>query len=155
MIDKKIIENLVEAKLLDTDCFLVDVTVSSDNNIVVEIDSDNSLDVDTCVELSRFIEISLDREVEDFSLEVGSAGLTSPLKVLRQYQKYIGKEVEVMDKTGKKHTGILVEAGNSQFSVDETKMERREGDKRKKPYTERLVFAYDEIKYTKYIINLK
>lgn len=155
MIDKELIENLVNAKLLDTDCFLVDVTVSADNNIVVEIDSDSNLDVDTCAELSRCIDSSLDREVEDFSLEVGSAGLTSPLKIVRQYKKYIGKEVEVMDSTGKKHVGILVDVDADEFSIDETKMERRDGDKRKKPYTERLAFAYNEIKYTKYIINLK
>ena len=155
MINKELIEKLLQDKLQNTDCFLVDVTISSDNNIVVEIDSDTAVNIDLCVEISRYIESHLDRDVEDFELEVGSAGLTSPLKGLRQYKKNIGNEVEVLTKDGRKIKGILSAADETSFSVDETKMLKKEGDKRKRPYTETLCFDYNQVKYTKYIINIK
>lgn len=155
MIQKEIIENLVNAKTEGTRYFLVEVKVSADNNILVEIDSAEGVDIDFCAELSRFIEANFDREVEDYDLEVGSAGLTSPFKVLRQWQNSIGREVEVLDGNGKKHIGIVAEVGETDFSIGETVMERREGDKRKKQYLNRVAFEYDKIKYTKYTINLK
>lgn len=155
MINKEIIQDLVESKLAGTRYFLVDLSVSPENVIVVEIDSEEGVDVDFCVELSRFVEKNFDREVEDYELEVGSAGLTSPLKCVRQYKKYIGKEMEVLALSGMKYKGMLIEADEDKFVIEETVMERREGDKRKKSYTERRVFGYNEIKYTKYLINLK
>ena len=155
MIQRELIINLVQEKLQDTDCFLVDVIVSKDNNIVVEIDSDSAINIDFCVELSRFLESKLDRDTEDFELEVGSAGLTSPFKVLRQYKKNIGNEVEVLTSDGRKIKGILSAADENSFSVDETKMLKKEGDKRKRPYTETISFEYNQVKYTKYIINIK
>ena len=155
MIQKDIITNLVISKLADTRYFLVDVTVSADNVIKVEIDAEDGVDIDFCVELNRFIEANFDREVEDYELEVGSAGLTSPFKVRRQYEKNLTKEVEVLESNGIKHEGLLVEVGADSFVIEETKMMRKEGDKRKKAYTERVAFKYSEIKYTKYIINFK
>lgn len=140
---------------MDTRYFLVDVKVSAENSIVVEIDSTGGVDIDFCADLSLYIESNLDREVEDFELEVGSAGLTSPFKVLQQWKNSIEHEVEVLDAEGKKHVGVVVEVNDSDFSIDETVMERREGDKRKRQYVNRLTFEYDKIKYTKYTINLK
>lgn len=155
MIQKDLIVKLVQDKLQGTDCFLVDVSVSEDNNIVVEIDSDTAVNIDFCVEISRYIESELDRDVEDFELEVGSAGLTSPFKIVRQYTKNIGNEVEVLTLDGRKIKGILSAADDNSFSVDETKMLKKEGDKRKRPYTETVSFEYSQVKYTKYIINIK
>ncbi|MGM9806144.1 MAG: ribosome assembly cofactor RimP [Candidatus Aphodosoma sp.] len=155
MIQKEIIENLVNARIEGTRYFLVGISVSADNNIAVEIDSADGVDIDFCADLSRFLESGLDREVEDFSLEVGSAGLTSPFKVLRQWQNSIGREVEVLDGTGTKHRGVVAEVSEAGFSIDETVMERREGDKRKRQYVNRVSFEYEKIKYTKYTINLK
>ena len=154
MIQKDIITSLVISKLTDTRYYLVDVTVSADNVIKVEIDADAGVDIDFCVELNRFIEANFDREVEDYELEVGSAGLTSPFKVRRQYEKNLNNDVEVLETNGIKHEGILVEVGEDFFAIEETKMIRKEGDKRKKPYTERIEFKYSEIKYTKYKFNI-
>lgn len=151
MIQKELIANLVEQKTGNTRYFLVDVSVTNDNVISVEIDADEGVDIDFCVELSRFIESNLDRESEDFELNVGSAGLTSPFKVQRQYQKNIGQQVEVIVADGSKHKGELVSVDSDTFSIDETLMIRKEGDKRKKPYTETLTFNYSEIKQTKLI----
>ena len=73
----------------------------------------------------------------------------------RQYEKNLNKDVEVLEANGIKHEGVLVEVGDESFVIEETKMMRKEGDKRKKAYTERVEFKYSEIKYTKYIINFK
>ena len=100
MIQKEIIIKLVNSKLVGTRYFLVDVLVSADNVIKVEIDAEEGVDIDFCVELNRFIEANFDREVEDYELEVGSAGLTSPFKVRRQYEKNLNKEVEVLVSNG-------------------------------------------------------
>ena len=97
MIDKKEIEAFVEEGLTGSDCFVVDVQVKPDNVIVVEIDNEEGVDIDRCVALHRFLESKLDRDVEDYELEVGSAGITSPFKVLGQYKKNIGKEVGIVD----------------------------------------------------------
>lgn len=155
MIQENIIKDIVCEKISGTDYYLVDVTVSGNNEILVEIDRDSGVDIDSCVELNRFIESKLNREEEDFSLEVGSSGLTSPFKILRQYQKNIGNEVEVVAKNGMKHCGVLKNANDEQFVIVETKMIRKEGDKRKKAYEEEVAFKYDEVKTTKYKINFK
>lgn len=155
MIEKDLIEEIVNEGLAGSEYFLVDVKVSKDNVIEVEIDADEGVNIDFCVELSRFVESKLDREKEDFELNVGSAGLTSPFKVRRQYEKNVGNEVEVLTKEGKKHRGVLVSVDEESFSVDETVMERREGDKRKKAYVETRVFGYEEIKSVHYIIDFK
>ena len=87
MIDKSLIIQWAEEKLAATDNFLVDVMVKPGNFIVVEIDSDEGVCVDDCASLSRYLEEHLDRDVEDYELEVGSAGVTSPFKILRQPSK--------------------------------------------------------------------
>ncbi len=155
MIQKELIEQIVNEKLAGSEYFLVEVKVSKDDVIDVEIDADEGVNIDFCVELSRFVESRLDREAEDFELNVGSAGLTSPFKVRRQYEKNLGNEVEVLDGEGRKHKGELVSVDEESFSIDETVMERREGDKRKKAYVVNRVFRYSEIKSTHYIIDFK
>lgn len=152
MIDKEIVTNLVSESLQDSDCFLVDVAVSPDNRIVVEIDNDEGVDIDECVRISRFIEEHLDRDVEDYELEVGSAGLTSPLKVVRQYEKHIGDEMEVLTRAGVKLTGSLCSADEQGFTLSVTRKVKPEGAKRKIEVQEELRFGYDEVKYCKYKI---
>ena len=101
------------------------------------------------------MESKLDRDIEDFELTVGSAGLTSPLKTTRQYQKNIGKEIEVLTKKGQKLSGILKEVSDDDFIVTISKKEKAEGAKRKTEVSEDLQFRYEEIKYTKYLIRFK
>lgn len=155
MIEREDILRYVEEGLQGTDYFVVDVTVQPGNTIVVEIDNREGVDIDRCVELSRFIESKLDRDTEDFELEVGSAGLTSPFKVLGQYRKNIGNEVEVLTKGGVKLSGVLKDAGEDRFTVTITKKVKPENAKRKIEVEEDLTFAYDEVKYTKYLIRFK
>lgn len=105
--------------------------------------------------LSRYIESKLNREVEDYELEVGSAGIGQPFKVLQQYIIHIGKEVEVQDKDGKKWTGVLVDANESNFTITVQTKVKPEGAKRPKLVEQNVTFTYDEIKYTKYLISFK
>lgn len=155
MIDKKELEALVEEGLAGTDCFLVDAEVKPDNILVVEIDNEEGVDIDRCVALHRFLESKLDRDVEDYELEVGSAGITSPFKVLGQYTKNIGNEVEVLTKDGRKLTGVLKSAYPDHFVVTVTKKVKSETSKRKVEVEEDCTLGYDEIKYTKYLIRFK
>lgn len=155
MIDKQIVTRIVEDWLEGKDYFLVDVSVSPDDKIVVEIDHADGVWIDDCVDLSRFIESKLNREEEDYELEVGSAGIGQPFKVLKQYLIHIGKEVEVMDASGKKWTGLLARADENSFTVTVKMKVKPEGEKRPKWVDQDMTFAYDEIKYTKYLISFK
>ena len=146
MIETNVVTRIVEEWLDGKDYFLVDVSVSPDDKIVVEIDHADGVWIDDCVDLSRYIESKLNREDEDYELEVGSAGIGQPFKVLKQYQIYIGKEVEVMDKAGKKWKGVLADANEENFTVTMTVKVKPEGA---------VTFTYDEIKYTKYLISFK
>ena len=135
--------------------FLVDVDVTPDNRIVVEIDQAEGVWIDDCVDLSRFIESGLDRDVEDYELEVGSAGIGQPFKVLQQYINHIGQEVEVLPKSGAKFKGVLTQADEKGFAVKTTRKEKVEGSKRPKAVEVEIPFGYDDVKYVKYVISLK
>ena len=155
MIEKKTVCQIVEEWLEGKDYFLVEVTVSPDDKIVVEIDHAEGVWIEDCVELSRFIESKLNREEEDYELEVGSAGIGQPFKVVQQYHNHIGSEVEVLTKSGKKLTGVLKEADEEKFVVAVQKKMKLDGAKRPKLMEEDETFRYDEIKYTKYLISFK
>lgn len=155
MIDKVQIREIAEGYLPNTDMFLVDVAVRPGNIIVVEVDSKEGVSIDACIALSKYIESKLDRDAEDFELEVGSAGITSPFRILQQYEKNIGNEVEVLTKNGQKLTGILKDCNEENFTITITKMEKPEGAKKKIAIEEDLSFKYDEVKYTKYLIRFK
>ena len=155
MIEKKTVRQIVEEWLEGKDYFLVEVTVSPDDRIVVEIDHAEGVWIEDCVELSRFIESKLNREEEDYELEVGSAGIGQPFKVVQQYYIHIGQEVEVLTKGGRKLAGVLKDANEEQFVVGVEKKMKVEGSKRPKMVEEDETFRYDDIKYTKYLISFK
>jgi ribosome maturation factor RimP len=155
MIEKNIVRQIVEEWLQDKDYFLVDVSVSNDNRIVVEIDHAEGVWIEDCVELSRFIESKLDHEKEDFELEVGSAGIGQPFKVHQQYVNHLGKDVEVLTLDGKKYQGELHEVNDDTFSILRQVKKKEEGSKRPRLVDELVTFSYDEIKYTKYLISFK
>lgn len=153
MIDKKLLEQFIEKELEGTDYFLVDLNVSSANEIKVEIDSLGSVDIDFCVQLSHRIEEEFPREPEDYELEVGSAGFTSPFKVRKQYEKNIGNEVEVLARDGKKYTGILAEVGDLDFAIVSTVKEKPQGAKRPVEVTKQFRFAYETVNSVKYLFK--
>src|SRR5690606_30066500 len=110
MISKEQIAQLTESAVKDRNIYLVDVVVSPGNRIRIEIDRDEGLSVNDCAFVSRFIEQNLDREQEDFEIQVSSPGLDQPFKILRQYRKNIGRKVEVVTKNGEKINGVLKHA---------------------------------------------
>ena len=155
MIEKKTVCQIVEEWLEGKDYFLVEVTVSPDDKIVVEIDHAEGVWIEDCVELSRFIESKLNREEEDYELEVGSAGIGQPFKVVQQYYNHIDRDVEVLTKDGRKLTGVLKDADEDKFVVAVPKKVKAEGAKRPKIVEEDETFRYDDVKYTKYLISFK
>ncbi|MDD2961092.1 MAG: ribosome assembly cofactor RimP [Muribaculaceae bacterium] len=155
MIDKKALTDVIKDALSGTDMFLVDLEVNKSNEITVEIDSLTSVDIESCVNLNRAIESKFDREVEDYQLEVGSAGLTSPFKVKAQYDKNIGNEVEVLTNDGRKLKGILKLAEETEFVIAVSTKEKPAGSKRPILVEKEETMRYDETKYTKYLIQFK
>ena len=153
MIDKTKLKDFIENSLKDTDLFLVDLKIGSGNQIEVEIDSDEPVSIDMCERLTRAIESEFDRDDEDYTLEVGSSGLTTPFKVKRQYLKKIGHEVEVLTREGKKIVGLLKEADDDGFTV--TVKEKVKKPDQKRPVMEDVDqrFGYSEIKQTKYLLK--
>jgi ribosome maturation factor RimP len=113
-------------------CFIVDISVSKDNDIVLTIESENGkIELDDCVSLSRFFETKFDRETEDYSLTVSSAGLDQPFKVFKQYQKALGSKVEVSLKGGRKMVAVLESADEESITLKYSVKEAVEGKKKK------------------------
>lgn len=152
MIEKSKITQLIEDKLSE-DQFIVDLEVTPSNQIKVSLDSESGITIDHCVQISRLVEGSLDREEEDFELQVASAGLGQPLKVYRQYVKNIGQEMEVVLKNGEKLSGELKSVDEDGFELETTKREKVEGHKKKQLITRLHRIAFDEAKTVKNIIK--
>ena len=147
MIPENQIRNWIEEHLQGSDRFLVELVIKSGNRIMVFIDSDSSVLIEHCISLSRFIESQLDRNIEDFELNVSSAGLDHPYKLMRQYVKNIGRDVSVTLSDGSKVSGTLTQADENGFSI-------LEKIKQKKIIIEKEYrFTFTEIKETKEIIK--
>lgn len=145
MIDKLYILDIIDQALKGTDKYLVDLKITTDNRIYVSIDSDNAVLIDDCVDLSRRIENSLNRDEEDFELNVASAGLDSPLRLARQYKKNVGQELTVTTFEGETVEGRLTEANDTHITLQKP-------GKKKAP-VEPVEIAYSDIKTAKIIIK--
>ena len=155
MIDKHVVKKLVDEWLADKDYFLTDLSISADDRIVVEIDHKDGVWIEDCVALSRFIEDGLNRDEEDFELEVGSAGIGQPFKVYRQYEIHQGEQVEVLTADGRKLQGVLSNVTPEQFTLTVQEKVRLEGKKRPELVSRELPFGYGGVKSVKYIIDFK
>ncbi len=155
MIDKNTVQQAVEEWLQGKEYFLVDVSISEDDRIVVVIDHADGVWIEDCAELSRYIESRLDRDAEDYELEVGSAGLGQPFRVKRQYEIHVGKSVETQTNGGEKFRGTLLEVDDEGFSLSVEEKVLEEG--RKRPVKREVIhrFAYADVAYTKYLIKIK
>jgi ribosome maturation factor RimP len=151
MIRKENIVQLATDFLRETDRYLVKVSVGKDNRINVFIDGDNGVKIEHCVQLSRYIEDTLDRESEDFELNVSSTGVGEPFVMLRQYQGNIGKTIRVLLNDGSTKTGILKYADEKQIELTET--ENKKHKKAKKMTTGgSLTILMSEVKTAKAIV---
>lgn len=147
------LKDFVTEKLRDTDCFLVNAEILKGKDIIVEIDSDTRVDIDFVGNLNHQIEAYFAPDIDDYNLEVGSVGLTTPLKLPRQFKKNIGNDVEVLTKEGKKLHGMLKEADENGFTLAVQEMVKREGEKRPVIETVEKSFGYGDVKSVVYEIK--
>lgn len=155
MISKEQIEQIIAPRIDEEGLFIVEITVSSSNHISVFIDGDKGVTIDQCIAISRFIEENLNRDEEDYELDVSSAGLDLPLKITRQYIKNIGRLVDIVYKNGQKLTGKLVGANDSGFDVEVEKNVQVDGKKRKQLVNEIDNIKYSDIKSTKIVVSFR
>ncbi len=154
MLNQTIVQSLIENGLEERpDLFLIDFTISSDSKIYVVIDGDNGVSVEDCIFISRAIEHNLDLEEEDFSLEVTSAGATTPLVNKRQYKKNIGRTLQVKAKDNVKVEAKLTEVGDEQILLEWKTKEPKPVGKGKITVNKQAKIAFDDILEAKVIIK--
>ena len=150
---KERIQHLVDEFLnKHKEIFLVSLKIGVGNHVEVLIDSFQGIKMGDCVKLSRYIEGSLDRDEEDFALQIASAGLSEPFKVFKQYEKNIGRKVDVKLKGGEKILGTLLSADEEGGIVLETK-ERKKIGKKKEMVVKQHKFVFEQINQTKIVIS--
>jgi len=157
MIDKDLLTGTVNDAIAGTDLFVVDIRISPDNVITVEVDSPTAVDIDECAAITRKIEEKFDRDTEDYELEVGSAGITSDFKIRAQYTKNIGNDVEVLTLDGRKLHGVLTAVAPGEpsdhsivFTVEIPVKVKEPGAKKPVIRQEALQFTSDDCKYVRY-----
>jgi len=155
MISTQQVEELIKDKLEEKDFFIVELDIAAGNSISLEIDSLDGVNIKDCIDFSKTIEGSLDREEEDFELHVSSAGLDKPLRVKKQYVKNIGKEISVVKIEGKKIKGELIEVDDEAIVVGYSYKEKIEGRKKKQTIVKQEKILFDNIKETTIIISFK
>ena len=153
MIDVEKIKEFVNEQLAEGELFLIDVTCSQDNDVEVTIDSDTNVDIDDCIALNDKILAAFDRDVEDYSLTVTSAGLGLPLQNVRQYRKFIDKKVEILTSESKKISGVLVSATEQQIELKWSENVTVEGKKRKQTVEMVKPFDIEQLKWIKPIVE--
>jgi ribosome maturation factor RimP len=153
MISQAKILGLIESLINTQKFFIVSLDINQSNKIRLLIDSMSGVQIDDCVKVSRAIEQGLNRETEDFELEVSSPGLDAPFRVKEQYLKNIGNPVEVFLKDGHTYQGTLIHADEKKFSIEMEKEIKSEGKKKKLKIKENVVFVYDEISKVKAVIK--
>ena len=150
MIEKQKIQGLIEEYIKGKELFLVSVKVSNANRIIVLADKKDGITIDECAAIHRQIENGLDRDVEDFELQVSSPGLDLPFSVIEQYIKNEGKKVEVIDNEGTKYTGKLKNVTSGGFELEsEIKMKGKASELKD------TSFNFDQIKSTRIILTIK
>ena len=155
MIDVKRVTEIAERHLEGSDMYVVECKISPMGEIELLIDSDTAVKLEDCAALNRAIEAEFDREVEDFSLMVASAGIGSELKLLRQYNKIIGSSVEVLLKDGIKLLAKLNNADEAGITISYEEKQAVEGKKRKVTVEVTKTYAWEEIKYVKEYLDFK
>ncbi len=156
MITKEALGETIINYLNDNGLFLVDIEVSQDNDITITIERhEGSVKVDDCIAIDRIVGAAFNRDDEDYSLTVTSAGLDQPFKVLDQYKKFCGSEVEVVLKKGGKVRGILSGYDDGGFELTTSKMVKKEGFKKKVQEDTVTPYRFEEVKSCKPVIKFK
>lgn len=152
MLQEKVEDLLKEAFQENNSLFLISLNISDQNHISVVIDGDEGVSVNDCIAVSRKIEHNLDREEEDFSLEVASAGVSEPFKLPRQFKKNIGRKVEVRTKSNK-FEGNLTAVNENDILVSWQAREPKPVGKGKITVDKEANIAFEEIQEAKVVIT--
>jgi len=155
MITTTKIEQLIKNTLQEKNCFVVELAVNETNNISLKIDSLQGVTMADCIDFSRAIEHNLDREIEDFQLNVSSPGLDKPFIVKEQYIKNIGRNVKVTRVEGNVIKGILTAVNDDDIIIEFSYKEKIEGKKKKQIITKQEKILFNNIKETTIIISFK
>jgi len=155
MITAEQMQALITPLMENTDLFLVEVNVRPGNKIEVILDSDSGLTIEQCTEVHRHILRELDRDVEDYSLDVSSPDISKPLKISRQYIKNIGREVAVKLRDKSKFVGELIAANDMDFTIRFEEKILPEGKKKKEVVVREVKIEYTNTQETKVQISFK
>ena len=148
------VENFLSLVLKQhSNIFLVDLKISDDKSIKIILDGDKEVNVKDCIDISRSMEGALDRDQEDFSLEVASAGVGSPLKFPRQYHKNLGRKLEVISTEGLKFEGDLTHVKEDAIELQWKQRETKRIGKGKVTVTKKKTILFDEISQAKVMIK--
>lgn len=153
MIRKEDIENVIEHQITEKGIFQVSLSVSPQNRIKLVVDKLEGIKIEECIQLSRLIEKSLDRDTEDFELEVTSPGIGQNFKVKQQYLKAVDKDVKITLNDNSEHKGKLKYADEEKLILEAIEKVKQEGQKKKKEILKDITLEYDQIKQAKEIIN--
>lgn len=155
MIDRARIESLIEEAITGTPCFLVRLNIGNQNDIKVEIDSDEGISIDDCVKVSRSIEHNLDRDAEDFSLKVTSPGADQPLRVWRQYPQHVGRTLKIETTDGRNLKGELLKVTDDGLTIRTEARKSGKGKKKVKIDPEEIALAPSDIASTRIVLSFK
>ena len=153
MISVDKIKEIADNKITEGTNFIVDISIKPGNKITILLDNDQGVSISDCIAMSRHVEFSLDRDTEDFELNVMSPGLTEPFKTIRQYQKNIQNQIDVVTKENNKITGKLISVDNTGIELETKSLKKTEGKKTKQLIIEKINISFDKIKQTKVVIT--
>jgi ribosome maturation factor RimP len=155
MITKEQIEKIINEANKGTDRFLVELKIDVGNKITIELDAFSGFSIGDCVKVSRFIEEKLDREAEDFELNVSSPGAEKPFRVPQQYKKNVGRTLKVKSTEGIELQGKLLSADEQKILIETSSKEKVEGKKSRELVVKQNEFQIKNIKEAKIILSFK
>ncbi len=151
---KNKVEEALNAALIERNhLFLIDLSINESNKITIVLDGDFGVNLQDCIDVSRTIENNLDREEQDFSLEVFSAGVSSPLKLVRQYKKNIGRTIKVKTISSEEIEAKLTVADDEKITLEWQVREPKKIGKGKETVDKKLEIPYENIKEAVIIIS--
>lgn len=153
MLSEEYIRRIVREQINNSDLFLVDIKVSPSKKINVYVDSMNGIKISDCARLSRSIENSLAADYDDYELEVSSPGLDKPLKIHRQYQKNVGRNIDIITKDGHKITGKLIKVYEDHIEIRAEEKVKSKHNNLKQPVLKNYVFDFSEIKSAMVVVE--
>lgn len=155
MISEAVVRGLIDDAIEGTEIFLVDLTISSSNRISVLVDAIGGLPITDCIKVSRGIEHNLDREEQDFELNVSSPGLDKPLKVFKQYEKNIGRSLKVTLNDEGVFDGLVEAVNGEEIHMLLEKVHTAKGKVEELEKGSKMILLIEDIKEAKVNISFK